>query len=579
MAQQDQEPAAKQGLAPAAEADAKASASAAPSGEERDEDIFAEIAETSPPAAEAENGDAPASDPTRPDQAAASASGPDGDPSEAAVDEEPPLATAEEHRAITDESAGADEAPETETGPDAEFDVEPQTPETPVAASPAKPPVAPPPRRRSFLGSLMFFLALLLLAAVGGGLAAIQFKDKDARLRVVADFLQSAAKDPDAAFRALQEKTVALVSGEEPAKKIAGPLPAPAKSNPTTPAPAKPAAPEQPARRESPAPMKADTPARAPAASLAPSPPPSPAPSPALAPVAPTPAPAAVHSADAGERDKELKALAGRVADLEAIARAAREAAVEARATADEARAAAARAAEASEKAGAAPAPPEDTPSNAFLLGRIDEIAEELKALRERFDSPKSETRATPEASEVRGGEKAGGAADVVVLAQSLIHELDRGRPYASELAALAALGADPQLLAALAPSAETGAPTAAQLARDFIPLARRLRALEAPKADAPIADQLLAGASKLIKVRPTGEPSAESASDIVGKIETALSHDDVAAAAEGFARLSDPARAEAKSFGEALQRRRDAEKAADTLLSSAIAALGQRKN
>jgi hypothetical protein len=452
---------------------------------------------------------------------------------------------------VLTEKEAPDSSPTAEDAPDEAVFAPP-----PVAAPPAAAPVkSPPPRRkRSAIGTIAFYLALLALALTGGGIAAVKYKDKDERLRVVADFIEGAARDPQGALRAVKERVAAILPRGEDA-------PAPQAS-----APPEPEAPVEVGAVETPPPASdAAPPPKQVAEQTAPEPePPKPA-------AAPTPAPVAAD-ADAARRDRAIEELTKRVGDIESVL-------LELRSAADDAKAAAAKASEAAERAASKPAgAAAGTDAVAFAEGRIDQLAAEIKALREKLDSPKSETRAAPEVDAARPAPSAAAnkAAQIVVVAEALLRELDHGRPYAAEHAALTTLGADPKLLASLAPWAESGARTPAQLARDFVPLARRLRALES-KADAPIADQLLAGASKLIKVRPAGEPPPpEAPADAVAKIETALAHGDLAAAGEAFAKLPDRAKAEAKSFAAALEGRREAEKAAEALLAGAIASLGQ---
>jgi hypothetical protein len=405
-----------------------------------------------------------------------------------------------------------------------ELDLEPE---------PAAPEPPPAPRKRGFWRKFMLFLALLGLVATGGGLAAIQFKDKDERLRVISDFIEGAIKDPKVFFRSLEEKAANWLADAPPnSGQVAQQTPVKAKDieQPTEP------------RRQPESPGWASAPVQ----------------------IAPA------QTADAGvkdARDAELARLADRIDRIEESAKAALKAAQDA-------------------KSAQTPVAPQPSPEEGKYLnaleGRIDELAEEIRAVRERLDAPKNETRLAPEPAETQKpapGKMSGTAADIVVVAQSLIHELERGRPYAAEQAALSNLGADPELLAALAPSAESGAPTAAQLLKSFAPASRALRALGGPKTGSSLADQLMQEAGRLVKVRPAHEPAVETIFDIVGKIETALAHDDIGAAADAFARLPDNAKAEAKAFGETLNRRRDAEKAAASLLSGAIAALGRAKN
>ena len=216
------------------------------------------------------------------------------------------------------------------------------------------------------------------------------------------------------------------------------------------------------------------------------------------------------------------------------------------------------------------------------LEGRIDELADEIRKVREQLDQPKSETRVAPDAAEATASTqvKAITAAETLGLAQSLAHSLERGRPFAAEQAALTERGVDPQLLAALAPVAEQGAPTAARLLASFAPVAKRLRALDdAPAAGGSLTDQLLHHAGKLVHVRPAGGEANASITELVARIESALAHDDLDGASEAFAKLPENARSEAKAFGEALNQRREAEQAAASLVANALAGLAHFKN
>lgn len=291
-------------------------------------------------------------------------------------------------------------------------------------------------------------------------------------------------------------------------------------------------------------------------------------------PIAAPPPPVAAESkaAVATPDSDAVDALTKRLDRLEQIARSALQAAEEARASAP------------------APAPAAPAPTNAAetqdaiagLEGRIDELADEIKALREKLDSPKSETRLPRELAENRGsGEesKTAGPAAIVVVAHSLQKALERGAPFTSEYAALTAQGADAGALAALAPLAERGAPTAKQLRASFHSLVKQLEAIVEPKSDAPLGDRLLHGVGKLVKVRPAGDQPAATVAEIIAKIEAALDHDEVAAALGAFEELPEKAKSLAREWAETARDRLEAEKAAATILSGAIAALGKSKS
>ena len=433
-------------------------------------------------------------------------------------------------------------------------------PET--AVEPAPEPATAPPVRKSggYWQKFTLLLAILGLLAIGGGLAAIKFKDKDERLRAISDAIDAAAKNPKD-FASSVETRLGELWGSV-SSKVEGDR----KTNPRQTAANEPAAPTPKPAAEPAVETPRPTPTPGWAAPREPKPAPAAREEPPAPTAPPTPAPS-VHAEDSAES----AALVKRVEQLEATAREALETAREAQRSA--------KPAETGEKT--APTADEGSYLNA-LEGRIDELADEIRKVREQLDQPKSETRVAPDAADAAASTqvKAITAAETLGLAQSLVHSLERGRPFAAEQAALAERGVDPQLLAALAPVAEQGAPTAARLLASFAPVAKRLRALEdAPAAGGSLTDQLLRHAGKLVHVRPAGEQANISISELVARIESALAHDDLDGASEAFAKLPENARSEAKAFGEALNQRREAEQAAASLLANALAGLAHLKN
>ncbi|MGJ0452406.1 MAG: COG4223 family protein [Methylocystis sp.] len=428
--------------------------------------------------------------------------------------------------------------------------------------SPSEPPPPPPVRRkrRSFFGRLASTLLLLVLIAGAALYAAIAFKDRDERLKVVADYAGPYVDQASGALGGLKDRVRSLVGDGEPTQ--------------TTPI-----SPEPPSSEP------ATSGAEAPPASTAPAKPAETAVE--QAPLAPsTPAPnLALESQNAAIESQKaaVAALQGRVDSAEDLAQRALRAAEAAETAANAAKTSAEAAAKASPAPAAPTAPAEQggalsaNEQVTALEGRIDELGDEIKALRERLESSKGETRAAPEATAAKTPD---GPAAIVVVAYALQRELEAGRPYALETKALTRLGADPAALAALAPLAEKGAPTAAQLKADFAPAAKRIHALESG-ASGDLAEHLLKGASKLVRVRPSGQApttEAQTVEEKVAHIEAALAHGDLAQASAVFAALPEAAQNDAKDFGATLRARVDAGRAADDLLHGAIAALGATK-
>lgn len=441
--------------------------------------------------------------------------------------------------------------------------VEPSEAPIDFAESPFEPPPSPAvrPRRRSFFGRLAATLLLLVLIAGAALYAAIVFKDRDERLKVVADYAEPYVDQASGAFGALKDRAASLIGETETTQT----------TPPETPAEGQSATSDAEAPRPSTAPVKSAEPA------VEPTP---------LAP--PTPAPnAAIESQKTAIESQKaaVAALQSRVDSAEELAQRALRAAEAAQAAASAAKTTA----ETAAKASPAPAAPAEqgepgalTASELMtaLEGRIDELGNETKALRERLESSKGETRAAPEATAAMSAKTPDGPAAIVVVAFALQRELEAGRPYALETKALTRLGADPAALAALSPMAEKGAPTAAQLKTEFAPAAKRIRALETG-ASGDLAEHLMKGASKLVRVRPSGQApttEAQTVEEKVAHIEAALTHGDLAQASAVFAALPEAAQNEAKDFGATLRARVDAGRAADDLLHGAIAALGATK-
>lgn len=431
-----------------------------------------------------------------------------------------------------------------------------------VASSTAgvlQPAAAPRKKSRQVFTLLAATLGLLATAGVIG---AYRFRDRHEKLAAFADIVDKAFAQPEKLVSLARETSLKwLGDAAKPSRETVEPGPGP------EPAPPPPRAePERTTAVET-APEKPGVTSRGSDERITWSAPPqSPAPTP----------PVAVESnaAPAAPQSEAVEALTKRFDRLEQVARSALQAAEEARASAN---------ASSSAPAAHTAAPSTETQDAlAGLEGRIDELADEIKALRERFDAPKSETRLPLEQADNKvsddGGKKADPAA-IVVVAHSLQKALERGAPFASEYAALSAQGADPEALAALAPLAEGGAPTARQLLASFHPLVKQLEAIVEPKSDAPLGDRLLHEVGKLVKVRPAGEQPVATIAEIAAKIEAALGRDDVAAARNAFDELPENAKAVAQNWKEAAQRRLEAEKAAATILSGAIAALGKSKS
>jgi len=178
----------------------------------------------------------------------------------------------------------------------------------------------------------------------------------------------------------------------------------------------------------------------------------------------------------------------------------------------------------------------------------------------------------TSEKTAARGDQ----AVRLVLVATALKSAVERGDPFAGELAAAKALGADPKLTTALEPFAASGVPTSAALARELAVFAPSLR----PPASAParegFLERLQVNAEKLVRVRPTDEVAGSDAAAIASRVETKAAQEDIAGAQAELAKLSTTARAPAEAWLKQAQARTAALDASRRLAADALAGLGK---
>ena len=102
------------------------------------------------------------------------------------------------------------------------------------------------------------------------------------------------------------------------------------------------------------------------------------------------------------------------------------------------------------------------------------------------------------------GGDGADRSLRLVVVASTLNAAVERGTPFAAELAAARTAAPDAKGLAALEPFTKSGVPGTAVLARELTALAPALaKAVGTSSRDSGILDRLKANAEKIVRVRP----------------------------------------------------------------------------
>jgi hypothetical protein len=170
------------------------------------------------------------------------------------------------------------------------------------------------------------------------------------------------------------------------------------------------------------------------------------------------------------------------------------------------------------------------------------------------------------------GGSEATRAGTRVVLADRLNGALAQGTPFAEVLGALRDYGVDAARLAALEPYAQEGAPTPAELARSFAPLAERI--VDESRSGDTWSDKLLRMADKVVTVRPVNDTGGGDVPSVVARIENALSQGRLEDAAAAWDSLPEPARRLSEDWGRQLKQRAAAEDSARAIAADAVSAL-----
>lgn len=158
-----------------------------------------------------------------------------------------------------------------------------------------------------------------------------------------------------------------------------------------------------------------------------------------------------------------------------------------------------------------------------------------------------------------------------VIAADRLGTALRDGQPLGPYLPILERLKTEPGVLAALQPFAAAPAPDTAALARDFKPLAERIRSEQQAK-PADWSGKLLGLADQIVTIRQTAPSAGSDPEGSLGRIEAALGCGALAEAAAAWDALPEPARRASQGWADGLKRRVAAEAAARQVQAQALA-------
>ena len=171
-------------------------------------------------------------------------------------------------------------------------------------------------------------------------------------------------------------------------------------------------------------------------------------------------------------------------------------------------------------------------------------------------------------------------APSLAVVADSLVEQIDRGEPYAGQVDALSALGADPAKIAVLRENAAKGVPSAKVLAVKFEPLADPIAAVahRAPP-NAGFMERLKSGMFSMVSIRRADDTSGDDLASRVARIQADLAHDDVTGAYATWDALPADAKAKSDAWGALAKTHAEAMNAARALQQQAIASMSGRKS
>ena len=218
----------------------------------------------------------------------------------------------------------------------------------------------------------------------------------------------------------------------------------------------------------------------------------------------------------------------------------------------------------------------------AALSRREDSLEAALRDTNAKIDDRIGKLAATTTELQTRARETAAGsdrASRLAVASAALRNTVERGDPYASELAIVKPLASDTAAIAALEPFASTGVPSNTALGTELATIIRpMLSAAGVVPRDGSYLEKLQASAEKLVKIRRADEASGDDRTAILSRIEARAATGNIAGALTELAKLSPDARApkqaEFVAWTTRAQARTKAIDAARTLATDAVAAL-----
>jgi len=210
------------------------------------------------------------------------------------------------------------------------------------------------------------------------------------------------------------------------------------------------------------------------------------------------------------------------------------------------------------------------TAQSAVQRSDLDALAGRIAALDQKITALGNATAQQPTSTDDH-------AARAALAAQALRAAVERGAPYAAELAAVQALGARQADIAPLEPFAANGIPSAADLAHELAQLTPSLqRASGTPPAKTSFLGRLEDNAKNLVHVTPVDAPPGDDPASVIARLNIDAAHTDISAARTDIAQLPQPLQTLAAPWVQKANARDAAIAAARHVAADALAGLGK---
>ena len=200
----------------------------------------------------------------------------------------------------------------------------------------------------------------------------------------------------------------------------------------------------------------------------------------------------------------------------------------------------------------------------------LDALANRVAALEHGMTTLSDDVAHRPASADDR-------AARLAVAAEALRAAVERGVPYAAELAAVKSFSVDTNALTPLEPFAAAGVPPAQTLAQELGALTPALaRTSGAAPSENTFLGRLQANAEKVVRVTPVDAPRGDDPGAVLARADAAASRADIGAAIAELSHLPDGARSAAELWIKKAQAREAAIAASRRVAADALAALGR---